>query len=90
MELSELREEIDKIDAELTALFLRRMEASGRIAALKAEKGLPIRNAAREAAVLERVSASAPTELQDSVRALYTEIMRLSREYQAELYPELS
>ena len=89
MELSELRKEIDKIDAELTALFLRRMEASGQIAAVKAAKGLPIRNAAREEAVLEKVSAAAPEDLKASVRALYAEIMRLSREYQSQLYPEL-
>ena len=89
MELSELREEIDQIDTELTRLFLRRMEVSRQIAEVKAAKGLPIRNAAREAAVLESVSAAAPTELKTSVRALYTEIMRLSREYQSQLYPEL-
>ena len=90
MELSELRNEIDQIDTELTALFLRRMEVSRRIAEVKASKSLPIQNTAREAAVLEKVSATAPEELKESVRALYTEIMRLSREYQAELYPELS
>ena len=83
MELSELREEIDRIDAELTALFLRRMAVSGKIAAVKAAQGLPILNAAREAAVLDRVSADAPEDLKDAVRALYTEILRLSREYQA-------
>ena len=89
MELSELREGIDQIDVELTRLFLRRMEASGQIAAVKAEKGLPILNAAREAEVLEKVSAAAPEDLKASVRVLYTEIMRLSREYQSGLYPEL-
>ena len=89
MELRELRTEIDTVDRELTALFLRRMEASGQIAEVKAAKGLPILNAAREAEVLDRVSASAPEELREYVRALYTEIMRLSREYQSGLYPEL-
>ena len=89
MELAELREEIDRIDKELTALFIRRMEASKQIAAIKAERSLPIRNAAREAAVLEKVSAAAPEDLKASVRVLYTEIMRLSREYQSGLYPEL-
>ena len=89
MELSELRDEIDRVDGELTALFLRRMEVSRRIASVKAGQGLPILNAAREAAVLERAGAFAPEELRESVRALYAEILRLSREYQARLYPEL-
>ena len=90
MELSELREEINMIDTELTALFLRRMAVSKEIATVKAAQGLPILNAAREAAVLEKVSAAAPEDLKASVRALYTEIMRLSREYQKAIHPELN
>ena len=89
MELSKLRMEIDRVDAALTPLFLRRMELSRQIAEAKAAQGLPILNAAREAEVLDKVSADAPEELKGSVRALYAEIMRLSRAYQALLYPEL-
>ena len=89
MELSELRMEIDRVDAALTPLFLRRMELSRQIAETKAAQGLPILNAVREAEVLDKVSADAPEELKASVRALYAEIMRLSREYQAAVKPEL-
>ena len=89
MELNTLRAEIDRIDGELTALFLRRMEVSKQIAECKASQGLPVRNAQREAAVLDKVSADAPEELKASVRALYSEIMRLSREYQLNTHPEL-
>ena len=89
MDLTELRMEIDRVDAALAPLFLRRMELSRRIAEAKAAQGLPILNPAREAEVLNKVSAEVPEELKASVRALYAEIMRLSREYQALLYPEL-
>lgn len=88
MDLSALREEIDRVDAALAPLFLRRMELSRQIAAVKAAQGLPIRVPEREAEVLERVSAAAPEELKASVRALYEEILRLSRDYQAAVLPE--
>ena len=88
MNLSELRGEIDRVDAALVPLFLRRMELSRQIAAVKAAQGLPIRVPAREAEVLDRVSAAAPEELKAAVRALYAEIMRLSRDCQAALKPE--
>ena len=88
MELSELRGEIDRVDAALVPLFLRRMDLSRQIAAVKAAQGLPIRVPAREAEVLDRVSAAAPEALKPSVRALYAEILRLSRDYQAAVSAE--
>ena len=88
MNLSELREEIDRVDAALAPLFLRRMELSRQIAAVKAAQGLPIRVPAREAEVLDRVSAAAPEALKPSVRVLYAEILRLSRDYQAAVSAE--
>ena len=56
MELSELRKKIDRIDEELLALFLERMQLSGEIAEYKREHGLPVYNAGREQEILDWVA----------------------------------
>ena len=53
-ELEAYRREIDAIDGELTRLFLRRMEVTGRVGAYKQAHGLPVLDAAREKDVLAR------------------------------------
>lgn len=52
--LEQARAEIDTVDAQLAALFERRMAAVLQVAEYKRAHGLPIYDAAREAAVLER------------------------------------
>ncbi len=39
--LNELRQDIDALDAQLAALYRRRMDVAARIAAVKREQGLP-------------------------------------------------
>ena len=50
--LQHAREIINEIDAEMAALFVRRMEAVETVAAYKREHGLPVLDAGREAEVL--------------------------------------
>ena len=40
--LLQAREEIGSIDAEMAALFCRRMQAVGRVAAYKKDTGMPV------------------------------------------------
>ena len=47
-ELDTLRSEIDEIDTQLTALFLRRMDVTARVGAYKQENGLPVLDEARD------------------------------------------
>ena len=42
MELEHLRQQIDRIDDELVALFVRRMEIAAQIADYKKQNGLPV------------------------------------------------
>lgn len=51
------REEISRIDEEMARLFERRMEAARLVAEHKMEHGLPILDAAREQALIDRNSA---------------------------------
>ena len=55
--LEQARAEIDAVDAQLAALFERRMAAVLSVAQYKQAHGLPIFDAAREAAVLEKAAA---------------------------------
>lgn len=55
--LQNARAEIDAVDAQLAALFERRMAAVLTDAQYKKEHGLPIFDAAREAVVLDRSAA---------------------------------
>ena len=55
--LEQARAEIDTVDAQLAALFERRMAAVLQVAEYKRAHGLPIFDAAREAAVLEKAKA---------------------------------
>lgn len=82
MELKELRQQIDEIDRELVALFLRRMNCSAKIAEYKRNNKLPVLDSQREAALLERVSALSGEELSGYTAELYRAILSLSREYQ--------
>ncbi len=49
MDIQELRQQIDAIDRELTALYCRRMETSRAIGKYKRENGLPVRDAGNTA-----------------------------------------
>jgi len=57
LDLDAARREIDAVDAELAALFERRMAAVLAVAEYKRAHGLPIYDAAREAVVLQKAAA---------------------------------
>lgn len=84
--LEEARIEINAVDKELALLFEKRMRASEKVATYKKEHGLPILDAAREAAVIERGASLIEDE---ALRAYYVQflknIMQISRAYQSRL-----
>ena len=85
MELSDYREQIDRIDRQLVALFAQRMETSAGIAACKKERGLPVLDPAREQQKLTDVVSQAPENMKDYTATLYTMLFELSRCYQNRL-----
>lgn len=58
--LDEARREIDAVDAEMAALFCRRMDAVRKVAEYKQANGLPVLDAAREEAVVQKNIARLP------------------------------
>lgn len=81
--LQDARETINEVDAEMARLFVRRMEAVRQVIAYKMEQGLPIYDAAREQAVLDRNCAMiADPVLSVYYRELLIKQMELSKHYQ--------
>ena len=54
--LNELRQDIDALDAQLAALYRRRMDVAARIAAVKREQGLPVLQPEREQEIRARLA----------------------------------
>ena len=81
--LQRARKTINEVDAQMAELFEKRMEAVRQVLAYKKEHNLPILDAAREQAVIEKGCA----RIQDPVlKPYYEELlvkqMELSRRYQ--------
>ena len=85
MDIRELRENIDEIDAQLVELFKKRMETAKGIAEYKKNNSLPVLDSAREREKLASVSDMAGENMKDYVRVLYSLIFELSRSYQGSI-----
>lgn len=84
--LQNARDRINSIDKELARLFAERMRAVKQVAEYKAERGLPILDTAREAAVIEKNSTLVEDE---AIRSYYINFLKynieLSKQYQHRL-----
>ena len=82
LDLTKLREEINETDREIVELFKKRMGIAASVAAYKKEHGLPVLDAARERALLARISDMAGNEFDGYARTLYHTMLDVSRAYQ--------
>lgn len=88
-QLEDIRLELDAVDRDMVRLFEKRMELAGQVAAYKLAHGLPVLDRSREEKVLDsRAAMLENSRLAPSVRALYEEIMRLSRQEQQRILKE--
>ena len=90
MDLTDYRKEIDIIDKEITALFIKRLGLSGKIAEYKLQNNLPITDEKREAeklaSIKKLVTDNCGSEDDARITAdLFTKIMDLSKERQHEI-----
>lgn len=82
--LEQARAEIDTVDAQLAALFERRMAAVLSVAEYKREHGLPIYDAAREALVLDKSAARIQNPaLRPYYRDHVQHMMDVAKQYEA-------
>ncbi len=84
MNLEAIREQLNGIDDQMTALFARRMRLCQDVAEYKKEQGLPILDSGRERQIMNRVTAQAGEELEHYTKLLYQTLFNVSRACQAE------
>lgn len=82
MDIKELREQIDSIDAQLLELFKARMNVSLGVAEYKRERNIAVYDPARERALLANIYNKAGEEMGGYACSLYKTIMEISRSYQ--------
>ena len=84
--LNEAREIINRVDAQMAELFVQRMKAAEMVFEHKKEYGLPIFDAAREEAVIEKNSAFVEDEVYKGYYIEYIKhLMDVSKSYQYRL-----
>lgn len=88
-ELTQIRQELDAVDRQIVALFEERMTLAREVATYKIAHGLPVLDRSREEQVLDsRCAMLADGHWSPAVRALFEQIMALSRQEQQRLLEE--
>ncbi len=82
MDLQELRQEIDQIDAQLVSLMEARMDIATQVAQYKQENNLPILDQKREQEKIERLGAQIRPELAPNIKTIYELLFEQSRLHQ--------
>lgn len=86
MNLDKARNEIDQIDQVLVAALEKRMSLVDEIVLYKQQNGLPVLDASRETALLNKVESYVTTDkYKKSIRDSFQDILKISRAYQENL-----
>lgn len=89
MDLLELREKIDKIDAQIVDLYEQRMEVSKQVAEYKIGTGKKVFDKQREVEKLEKVSSMTHNDFNaHGIQELFEQIMSMSRKLQYQMLTE--
>lgn len=82
MDISNARNDIDKIDNELVELIKKRMEIVKDVAQYKQDNSLPVFDKSREREILNRVADLSGDELANYTQILFSNLFSVSRSYQ--------
>ena len=78
-DLGEIRQRIDRIDADICRLFAERMRCAHDVAVYKQAHGKPVLDRSRERAKLAKVASQVPADLADYTQVLFSLLMEMSR-----------
>lgn len=88
--LDAIRREIDKTDEKIVRLLETRMDLVRKVAEYKKKTGVPILDASREKAILDRIMSLVENhEYKEPIKSVYSEILKASREFQAKMMEDL-
>lgn len=83
LDLQKIRNQLDVIDQEIVALFEKRMELSGEVAAYKIDTGKPVYDRERERQKIDSVTQLTGNQFQKkAIQELFTQMMAISRHFQ--------
>ena len=82
MDLSDVRKNIDRVDAEIRKLFVERMTLADQVACIKVETEDKIYKPDREEIIIKKQTEGMKPELVREYTALIKRIMEVSRKYQ--------
>lgn len=82
-ELKNIRSELDKLDDEITDLWLKRMSLIKDVAVYKAKNGKKVSDGNREDEIIYRLSEKTPEELKLYLKEVYSSIFATSKAYQS-------
>ncbi len=83
LDLNELRNEINEIDAGLVQLFEKRMELVAKVAEYKIENEIPVLNSEREAQVIKQNLENLKNKnLRNEMEAFFHDVMEISKDFQ--------
>lgn len=82
MDLTELRGQINEIDKELEALFMKRMDICLQVAEYKLKNGMEVFQSDREKEIIKRVRADADEGMENSAEVFFTTLMDISKSKQ--------
>lgn len=83
LNLGEIRKGIDKLDDEIVELYKKRLELTGLVAKSKKQTSKPVRDSAREKAIVDRLTAGLDELDTSSVALLYNTVFEISRARQS-------
>ena len=83
LDLSEIRNEIDKVDNQIVSLYKKRLELTGMVAKSKKQTSKPVYDSAREKAIIDRLTEGLNDMDRGSVALLYNTIFEISRSRQS-------
>ena len=88
-DLLAIRDQIDQVDNEITALYLKRMQLTSEVAEYKIQTGKKVFDKERERSKLEKLSSLVSGSfLKNGVRELFEHLMSISRKRQYQLLTE--
>lgn len=89
LDLSEIREEIDRIDRQMIALFQKRLDCVCDVARYKHANGLPIFDETREKAVIAKRQAQVKPEIKAAVGQFMQSVMDTCKLVEADIIEHL-
>lgn len=88
IDIESVRSEVDKVDRDMLALFLRRLALVDEIAASKRERGASVEDPAREREILARVAGDAPPRFASAATAFFESVFSISKARQRSILGE--